>query len=70
MEPNILIYTLNEFKVTNCKIILVINTIFVNFFQGLVANWASEASPTQGCSIEILRDIYMSVGMSVVAQNA
>ena len=27
------------------------------------SNWASEASPTQGCSIEILRDIYV-VGMS------
>ena len=27
--------------------------------------WASEASPTLGCSIEILRDIYMYVGMSV-----
>ena len=24
-------------------------------------NWASEASPTLGCSIEISRDIYMSV---------
>ena len=27
--------------------------------------WASEASPTLGCSIEISRDIYMSVGRSV-----
>ena len=24
-------------------------------------NWASEASPTLGCSIEISRDIYMCV---------
>ena len=24
-------------------------------------NWASEASPTLGCSIEILRDIYMYI---------
>ena len=34
-------------------------------------NWASEASPTLGCSIEISRDIYMlSVcrSMSVVCQ--
>ena len=32
-------------------------------------NWASEASPTLGCSIEISRDIYMSVcRMSVVCQ--
>ena len=32
------------------------------------ANWESEASPTLGCSIEISRDIYMSVCMSVVCQ--
>ena len=36
-------------------------------------NWASEASPTLGCSIEISRDIYSYVyiyvvGMSVVCQ--
>ena len=31
--------------------------------------WASEANPTLGCSIEISRDIYMSVcRMSVVCQ--
>ena len=31
------------------------------------ANWASEASPTLGCSIEISRDIYIYVvGMSYV----
>ena len=30
--------------------------------------WASEASPTLGCSIEILRDIYIYVGMSVECQ--
>ena len=30
-----------------------------------IYNWASEASPTLGCSIEISRDIYMSVGRSV-----
>ena len=28
-------------------------------------NWASEASPTLGCSIEISRDIYMCVGRYV-----
>ena len=28
------------------------------------ANWASEASPTLGCSIEISRDICIYVGMS------
>ena len=27
----------------------------------LVHNWASEASPTLGCSIEISRDIYMYI---------
>ena len=37
------------------------DTILVKF-----CNWASEASPTLGCSIEISRDIYMSVCMSVV----
>ena len=31
--------------------------------QGI--NWASEASPTLGCSIEISRDIYMYVGRYV-----
>ena len=30
--------------------------------------WVSEASPTLGCSIEISRDIYMSVGMSVMSK--
>ena len=30
----------------------------------LVYNWAIEASPTLGCSIEISRDICMYVGMS------
>ena len=29
--------------------------------------WASEASPTLECSIEISRDIYIYVGMSVVS---
>ena len=28
-------------------------------------NWASEASPTLGCSIEISRDIYLYIYMSV-----
>ena len=32
--------------------------------------WASEASPTLGCSIEISRDIYIYVGMSVVVQKS
>ena len=30
--------------------------------------WASKASPKLGCSIEISRDIYVSVGMSVVSK--
>ena len=37
-------------------------------------NWESEVSPTLGCSIEISRDIYVSVGrlvgISVVSKNA
>ena len=28
-------------------------------------NWASEASPTLGCSIKISRDIYICVGLYV-----
>ena len=30
-----------------------------------LTDWASEASPTLGCSIEISRDIYMYVGRYV-----
>ena len=30
--------------------------------------WASEASPTLGCSIEISRDIYIYICVSVVCQ--
>ena len=44
MEPNTLIYALNEFKVTHHKIIITIDTIFIIInvfsiikFQGLVA---------------------------------
>ena len=39
----------------------------LRFVQLRIANWASEASPTLGCSIEISREryIYMYVGMSV-----
>ena len=33
-----------------------------------VVNWVREVSPTQGCSIEILLDIYVSVGMSVMSK--
>ena len=33
-------------------------------------NWASEANPTLGCSIEISRDIYIYVHVSVVVQKA
>ena len=36
----------------------------------LVYNWASEASPTLGCSIEISRDICRYVCVSVVVQKA
>ena len=34
---------------------------YLVIFQADPCNWASEASPTLGCSIEISRDIYMSV---------
>ena len=36
-----------------------------NYSLVLSSNWASKASPTLGCSIEISRDIYMSVGRYV-----
>ena len=36
-----------------------------NLLSHIQNNWASEACPTLGCSIEISRDIYMSVGRSV-----
>ena len=35
------------------------------FFTMIKCNWASEVSPTLGCSIEISRDIYVSVGRYV-----
>ena len=34
-------------------------------FCNVMGNWASEASPTLWCSIEISGDIYMSVDRSV-----
>ena len=39
--------------------------IFFNLMHFYYFNWASEASPTLGCSIEISRDIYMYVGRYV-----
>ena len=36
----------------------------------MLGNWASEASPTLGCSIEISRDIYIYVvGMSRMSNH-
>ena len=35
----------------------------------VIPNWASEASPTLGCSIEISRDIYMYVYIYVVGMS-
>ena len=32
---------------------------FIQSFSIFYNNWVSEASPTLGCSIEILRDIYI-----------
>ena len=45
-----------------------VRNVSVNPTESAIAlsNWASEASPTLGCSIEISGDIY--VGMSVVCQ--
>ena len=36
MEPNTLIYALNEFKVSYRKILLSINTIFANNYKKLI----------------------------------
>ena len=35
-----------------------------SYFSNLFHNWASEASPTLGCSIEISRDIYIFMCLS------
>ena len=56
--------TVANISVKVCSIYL-LNMLVGNVTSG---NWASEASPTLGCSIEILRDIYIYV--SVVYQNA
>ena len=42
---------------------LLMNNIREN--NSLLNSWASEASPTLGCSIEITRDIYLYIYMSV-----
>ena len=34
-----------------------------------LSNWASEASPTLGCSIEILRDIYICMSTIVYGKT-
>ena len=39
----------------------VMGTIFFSY-------WASEASPTLGCSIEISRDIYICMSVCLVCQ--
>ena len=46
------------FKLHGCEVshVLIIATPFL-----IVHNWASEASPTLGCSIEISRDICMYI---------
>ena len=41
--------------------------VLLHLYEKLVS-WASEASPTLGCSIEISRDIYIYVHVSVVCQ--
>ena len=44
------------------------DTILLRLLKVRAHSWASEASPTLGCSIEISRDIYIYKGMSVVCQ--
>ena len=45
-----------------------LSMIIPRYYGLTITNWASEASPTLGCSIEISRDIYVYmyiyVGMS------
>ena len=45
------------------KYCLVKRTNQISIFR--TSNWASEASPTLGCSIEISRDIYMYIYICV-----
>ena len=43
------------------------NIRLIKILENIYYNWASEVSPTLGCSIEISRDIYnMSVGLSTI----
>ena len=44
--------------VSSCILLLV---IIIYFNEWVCNSWASEASTTLGCSIEILRDIYIIV---------
>ena len=54
------------------KCVLKVKVITYNDIHLLInptyLNWAREASPTLGCSIEISRDIYMYICVSVVCQ--
>ena len=44
--------------------IIIANTVYICVYI-CVYNWASEANPTLGCSIEISRDIYIYICMCV-----
>ena len=46
----------NSFKL--CLLQVRTKLLWLNWHSG-ICNWASEASPTLGCSIEISRDIYI-----------
>ena len=48
----------------------ILELLLINVNLEASINWPSEVSPTLGCSIEISRDIYIYVSMSVVSKNA
>ena len=53
-----------------CASIIVFSFTVWTKMRPMLANWASEASPTLGCSIEISRDIYMCMCLSYVKLTA
>ena len=58
------------FIMSCCVYILSIIAYPLNKLHLEISNWASEASPTLGCSIEISRDIYMCMCLSYVKLTA
>ena len=57
----------NCFKTVEKRLVQLL-LLFFSSSSSSSCSWVSEASSTLGCSIEISRDIYMLVCMSVVCQ--